>query len=138
MIRVVIADDHPRYRSSLRIVMTLDGDIEVVGEAGDGYEAVDLAVSVRPDVVVIDKQMPRLDGIDAARAITERIPGSRVLMLTMSDLPVDLHLAIEAGVAGFLYKDASGDEVAEAVRSIHRGDGVFPPHVRPQAVSERT
>lgn len=129
-IRVVIADDHANYRRSLRIVVTLDGDIEVVGEAGDGYGAVDLAVSVRPDVVVIDNQMPRLGGIDAARAITVQAPGTRVLMLTMSEIAGDLQQAVEAGVAGYVFKDASADEVAEAIRTVHRGHRVLPPHLR--------
>lgn len=129
-IRVVIADDHALYRRSLRIVMTLDGDIDVVGEAADGFEAVDLAVSVRPDVVVIDNRMPRLGGIDAARAITEQVPDIRVLMLTMSELASDLHEAAAAGVAGYVLKDATGDEVAQAVRAVHRGELLLPQHLR--------
>lgn len=137
-IRVVIADDHALYRRSLRVVMTLDGDIEVVGEAGDGYEAVALAVSIRPDVVVIDNQMPRLGGIDAARAITEQVPGTRVLMLTMSELASDLHEAVTAGVAGYVLKDSTGEEVADAVRTVHRGQQVLPPHLRrPPEPAER-
>ena len=128
-IRVVIADDHALYRRSLRVVMTLDGDIEIVGEAGDGYEAVDLAVSTRPDVLVIDNQMPRLGGIDAARAVAEQAPDTRVLMLTMSELASDLQQAVEAGVAGYVLKDSTGEEVAAAVRTVHRGERVLPAHL---------
>ena len=128
-IRVVIADDHALYRRSLRVVMTLDGDIEIVGEAGDGYEAVDLALSTRPDVLVIDNQMPRLGGIDAARAVAEQAPDTRVLMLTMSELASDLQQAVEAGVAGYVLKDSTGEEVAAAVRTVHRGERVLPAHL---------
>jgi DNA-binding NarL/FixJ family response regulator len=137
-IRVVIADDHANYRRSLRIVMSLDGDIEVVGEAGDGYEAVELAVSVRPDVVVIDNQMPRLGGIDAAREIAVQAPDTRVLMLTMSELSGYLHQAVEAGVSGYVFKDASADEVADAIRAVHRGEQVLPPHRRWPSERDRT
>ncbi|MCA1784212.1 MAG: response regulator transcription factor [Dermatophilaceae bacterium] len=133
-IRIVIADDHALYRKCLGVVMILDGDIEVVGEAGDGHEAVALALSVRPDVVVIDNQMPRLGGIDAARAITDQAPDTRVLMLTMSELATDLQQAVEAGVSGYVLKDSTGEEVAEAVRAVHRGQQVLPPHLRRPAV----
>lgn len=128
-IRVVIADDNPRYRASLRIVITLDGDIDVVGEAGNGYEAVDLAVSTHPDVIVIDNRMPRLGGIDATRAITAQTANTRVLMLTMSDDDDHLSAAVHAGVSGYVYKDASGEAVAEAIRAVHAGARPLPPHV---------
>ena len=128
-IRVVIADDHALYRRSLGVVMTLDGDIEIVGEAGDGYEAVDVAVATRPDVLVIDNQMPRLGGIDAARAVAEQAPATRVIMLTMSELACDLHQAVAAGVAGYVLKDSTGEEVAAAVRTVHRGERVLPAHL---------
>lgn len=132
-IRVVLADDHALYRQSLRIVMTLDGDIEVVGEAANGYEAVDLALAVRPDVLVIDNQMPRLGGIDAARAVTAQLPDTRILMLTMSELATDLHEAVAAGVSGYVLKDSTGEQVTEAVRTVHRGRQVLPPHLRGRA-----
>lgn len=136
-IRVVIADDNPRYRASLRIVITLDGDIDVVGEAGNGYEAVDLAVSVHPDVIVIDNRMPRLSGVDATRAITAQATGTRVLMLTMSDDDGHLNAAIDAGVSGYVYKDASGEEVADAIRAVHAGGRPLPPHVRSATGQQR-
>jgi DNA-binding NarL/FixJ family response regulator len=137
-IRVILADDHHLYRRCLGAIMTLDGDIEVVGEAADGYEALDLAVAVRPDVIVIDLRMPRLDGIDAVRAICKRLPTSRILMLTMSEGSESLMQALDAGVAGYVYKDASAEEVTDAVRRVHRGERVVPPLHRTLAMPDRS
>lgn len=121
-IRVVVADDHALYRQSLRVVLGLDGDIEVVGEANNGHEAVRVAIEQAPDVVVVDVQMPRLGGVDAARAVLERT-SSRILMLTMSEEHEDLLAALHAGVTGYLTKDTPGEVVADAIRRVHR-DGI--------------
>ena len=128
-IRVVIADDHAMYRRALRLVLALDGDIVVVGEAGDGYTAVDVVAAARPDVVVMDLQMPRLGGVEAIRALTEQVPDARIVLVTMSDARDDIVAALEAGAQGCVTKDMPGDRLAEAIRVVHRGGVYFSPAV---------
>ena len=124
-IRVVVADDHALYRQSLKVVITLDGDITVVGEAGNGFEAVDEVAAHEPDVLVIDGQMPCLSGADAVRAIARVRPETKILMLTMSDESENLLDAVRAGVHAYLIKDTPGDKVADAIRRVHRGEIVM-------------
>lgn len=120
-IRVVIADDHRLYRQSLRIVLTLDGDIAVVGEASNGREAVEVCRALRPDVLVMDVQMPRLGGVDALMELLGPCPDLRIIMLTMSEDPDDFLTALKAGVSGYLLKDAPGEVVARGIRRVHDG-----------------
>jgi len=127
MTTVLIADDHPLVLSGLRALLeTLDG-IEVVGQAADGREAVSLATSVRPDVVVMDLQMPRLDGVEATRAIVARLPGTAVLVLTMHDDDASVFAAIRAGARGYLLKGAAQEDVARAIAAVSRGEAIFGP-----------
>lgn len=135
-IRVAIADDHAHYREGLRLVLTIDGDIEVVGAASNGYEALDLVLATRPDVLVIDLQMPRLGGIDVVRALADQAPGTRVVMLTMSEQNGDLLAALLAGANGYVIKAAAADEVAAAVRLVHRGEIVVTTPVVADVVSQ--
>ncbi len=135
-IRVVIADDHAHYRRGLRLVLTIDGDIEVVGEASNGYEALDLALATRPDVLVIDLQMPRLGGIEVVSSLVDLVPETRVLMLTMSEQNADLLGALLAGVDGYVIKDATADEIAAAVRQLHQGEIVVTSAVAADLVSQ--
>lgn len=129
MTTVLIADDHPLVLSGLRALLeTLEG-IEVVGQAADGSEAVRLAVSLRPDVAVMDLQMPNLDGIEATRQIAERLPGTAVLVLTMHDDDVSLFAAIRAGARGYLLKGAAQEDVARAIAAVSRGEAIFGPAV---------
>lgn len=128
-ISVVIADDHDLYRQSLGLVLSLDGDIDVVGEAANGLEALDLAVDLQPDIVVLDLQMPRLDGIDAVRSIVDRLQSGQVIMLTMSELTEDLLAALRAGANGYLLKSAPAEEVLEAIRDVHDGRVVVSPPI---------
>jgi len=126
---VLIADDHPLVLSGLRALLeTLDG-IEVVGEAVDGREAVRMAMSLRPDVAVIDLQMPELDGVEATRQIAERLPGTAVLVLTMHDDDVSVFAAIRAGARGYLLKGAGQEDVARAIAAVSRGEAIFGPAV---------
>jgi DNA-binding NarL/FixJ family response regulator len=128
-IRVVIADDHVMYRRALRLVVALDGDIVVVGEAGDGYTAVDVVAATRPDVVIMDLQMPRLGGVEAIRALAGQVPDARIVLVTMSDARHDIVAALEAGAHGCVTKDVPGDLLADAIRAVHRGEVYFSPAV---------
>jgi DNA-binding NarL/FixJ family response regulator len=126
---VLIADDHPLVLSGLRALLeTLEG-IEVVGQAADGRDAVSLAVSLQPDVVVMDLQMPELDGVEATRQIAERLPGSAVLVLTMHDDDASVFAAMRAGARGYLLKGAAQDDVARAIAAVSRGEAIFGPAV---------
>ena len=129
MTTVLIADDHPLVLSGLRALLeTLEG-IEVVGQAVDGREAVGLALSLRPDVVVMDLQMPELDGVEATRQIAERLPGAAVLVLTMHDDDASVFAAIRAGARGYLLKGAGQEDVARAIASVSGGEAIFGPSV---------
>ena len=124
MIRVVLVDDHPVVRSGLAGLLGGEPDIEVVGEASDGREGVDLAVSLRPDVVLMDLRMPVMDGVEATSLIVA-IDGPRVLVLTTYDTDADILRAVEAGATGYLLKDTPRDELVDAVRAASRGETVL-------------
>lgn len=127
MIRVLIADDHPVVRDGLRGAFTAEGDIEVVGEAADGREAVERVRELDVDVVLMDLRMPVLSGVEAIAALARDRPQVRVLVLTTFDSESDVLPAIEAGATGYLLKDASPDELLRGVRAVHRGESVLAP-----------
>ncbi len=137
-IRVMIADDHDLYRRGMRVVVELDGTAEVVGEASNGIDAVDVCSRVTPDVVLMDVRMPGMGGIEACRRIREAVPGARILMLTMSDDETDLFEAIKAGASGYLLKDLPGEEVAAAVRRVNDGQAIIPPGMAATLLAEFT
>lgn len=114
-------------RGALGALLELEGDLEVVGEAGNGTEAVALAASLKPDVVLMDIQMPGVDGIEATRAVREGCPGTRVLIVTTFARPGYLRAALEAGASGFVVKDAPAEQLADAVRRVHAGLRVVDP-----------
>jgi DNA-binding NarL/FixJ family response regulator len=122
-IRVLLADDQEMMRAGFRMILEAQPDLEVVGEAGDGLEAVELATRLLPDVVVMDVRMPRLDGVQATR----RMSGRRVLILTTFDLDEYLVEGLRAGASGFLLKDAPPSELVRAVRVIAAGDALLAP-----------
>lgn len=124
-IRVVLADDHAVVRAGLKAVLGIAPDIEVVGEASNGREAVELAVRLEPDVVVMDLSMDVMDGTEATRAITARGLATRVLVLTMHAEDDYLLPVIQAGAAGYLVKSAADRELVDAVRGVAHGDGYF-------------
>jgi DNA-binding NarL/FixJ family response regulator len=126
---VVVADDHALIRSGLAGMLGAQPDLEIVGEASDGAEAVRLAEQLAPDVVVMDIRMPALDGIEATRRIRRRPDAPRVLMLTTFDLDEYVYDALRAGASGFLLKDAPPGQLAEAVRTVASGEALLAPVV---------
>lgn len=114
-VRVLLADDHQLFAEALQLLLELDDRIEVVGRAADGAEAVELALRFRPDVVLMDVRMPRLDGIGAARRVRSLLPGVRVVMLSSSAAVVDVERARDAGAFAFLTKDADAATIREEV-----------------------
>jgi DNA-binding NarL/FixJ family response regulator len=138
VIRVAICDDQALVRDGLRVQLGLIGDIDIVGEASDGEQAVALARRERPDVMVMDVRMPVLDGIEATRRIAAdpATPGVRVLILTTFDLDENVYAALSAGASGFLLKDATPEEILHAVRVIAGGESLLAPSVTSRLVRE--
>ena len=124
-ITVLIADDHPVYREGLAALLEPLPDIGVVGRAADGVEAVEQALATRPDVVIMDLQMPRCNGIEATRRVLAELPGTGVLVITMGEDESTVFSAVTAGARGYLLKGADADEVVQAIRTVHGGGVVF-------------
>ena len=137
-IRLLIADDQELIRTGLRLVLENQPGIEVVGEAGDGQQAVELAESLRPDVVLMDVRMPRMDGIEAVSRVNALgfEPRPRVLVLTTFDLDDYVFGALRAGAAGFLLKDASRERLVDAVRVVHEGDALLSPSITRRLIED--
>jgi RNA polymerase sigma factor (sigma-70 family) len=133
-LRILIADDQQLIRSGLAMVLGATEGMDVVGEASDGIEAVALAASLAPDVVLMDVQMPRLDGISATREITRSSPASRVIILTTFDIDAYAFGGLEAGASGFLLKDSSSEDILAAVRAVGAGDAVLAPRITGELV----
>ncbi|MBB3674987.1 response regulator [Modestobacter versicolor] len=127
MIRLLLADDQPLLRQGMGLVLGGEDDLEVVGEAADGRQAVDQALRLRPDIVLMDVRMPRMDGIEATRRLAELAPSVRVLILTTFDLDEHAFAGLRAGASGFLLKDVPPAELAGAIRAVARGDAVVAP-----------
>ncbi len=128
-IRVLLVDDHAVVREGLRTFLELQDGICVVGEAGDGGEGVAAAQRLRPDVILMDLVMPRLDGVGAMRELRRRLPSARVIVLTSFTDDAKLLPAVQAGAAGYLLKNAQPGEIARAVRAAHAGEALLDPHV---------
>jgi two-component system NarL family response regulator len=124
-IRVVISDDHQLFRRGLKMVLEAEEDIEVVGEAADGREALAKVEELAPDLVLMDVRMPRMGGIDATRAIRQLFPSTRIIVLSVSDEQDDLYGAVKAGANGYLLKEVSIEEVADAVRKVYAGESLL-------------
>jgi DNA-binding NarL/FixJ family response regulator len=134
MLRVLLADDQDLVRAGFRVILGMEDDIEVVGEAGDGLAAVELAERLRPDVVLMDVQMPGIDGLEATRRVLGR-DGTRVVILTTFDREDYLFEALRAGASGFLLKNASPEDLVEAVRIVARGDALLSPAVTRRVIA---
>jgi DNA-binding NarL/FixJ family response regulator len=132
--RVLVADDHPMYRYGLRTLLEATPDLEVVGEAATGVEAVSAAATLQPDIVVMDLNMPGLNGIDATRAILRANPGTGVLVLTMFDDDESVFAAMRAGARGYLLKGADKSEIARAVLAVASGEAIFGPAVAQRVI----
>jgi two-component system NarL family response regulator len=135
-IRVLIVDDHALFRRGLVMVLEQEKDIELVGEAGDGAEAVNIAQDTMPDVVLMDVRMPRRGGIEATSQIKALAPHIKILMLTISDEEADLYDAIKAGASGYLLKEISIEEVANAIRQVHAGQSMISPSMASKLLTE--
>ena len=135
-VRVIIVDDQELFRRGLTMLLAAEPDIEVVGEAGDGQAGVALAESAAPDVVLLDVRMPRLSGIEACQAIKELVPTAKLIMLTVSDEEADLYEAVKSGASGYLLKDSSIEQVAQAVRVVADGQSLISPSMAVKLIDE--
>jgi DNA-binding NarL/FixJ family response regulator len=135
-IRTMIVDDHALFRRGLEMVLDEEPDIELVGQASDGTEAVEKAAESLPDVVLMDIRMPRSNGIEACRAMKEAAPSAKIVILTISDEEEDLFEAIRAGASGYLLKDIPLDEVADTVRAVHGGQSLINPSMAGKLLTE--
>jgi DNA-binding NarL/FixJ family response regulator len=129
MIRLLLADDQSLVRAGFRMILKAEPDIDAVGEASDGREAVAQAETLRPDVVLMDIRIPGLDGIEATRQITARNPGTRVLVLTTFDLDEYVYESLRAGASAFLLKDAKEQQLVAAIRIVADGGSLFAPSI---------
>ncbi len=126
-IRVLVVDDQPLVRSGFRMILDERPDIELVGEAADGIEAVELAAEVDPDVILMDIRMPNLDGVEATRRLVGTQTSARILVLTTFDLDEYVYAAIDAGASGFLLKDVEPNDLIDAIRVVAAGNSLFAP-----------
>ena len=135
-VRVVVADDHPVVRSGIVALLDLEPDLEVVGEAGDGEQAVALAEELRPDLVLMDLRMPGTDGTAATARIVAGLPGVHVLVLTTYETDTDILRAVEAGATGYLLKDTPRDQLVAGVRAAAHGESALSPSVARRLVQQ--
>ena len=135
-IRVLVCDDHELFRRGLRMVLEAEEGIEVVAEAADGVEAVGRVEDLAPDVVLMDVRMPRMGGIEATREIRRRFPMTRIIVLSVSDEEDDLYGAFKAGANGYLLKEVSIEEVADAARAVASGQSLLSPSLASRLLAE--
>ena len=135
-VRVVVADDHPVWRDGLRADFDASGAAEIVGEAADGGEAIEVALEHMPDVVLMDPNMPTVSGVEATRRIAEEAPTIKVLVLSASGEEADVLEAVKAGASGYLLKSATSDELADALRRVRAGEPVFTPSLAGLVLNE--
>lgn len=132
----MLVDDQEMVRAGFRMILQAEDDLTIVGEAGDGATAVELAAAAQPDVVLMDVRMPTMDGIEACGLIRDRHPDTRVMMLTTFDLHDYVHAALRAGASGFMLKDAPAEQLVDAIRIIAMGDALLAPSVTQALIDE--
>jgi DNA-binding NarL/FixJ family response regulator len=133
---VLVVDDQQLFRRGLTMLLAVEPGLEVVGEAGDGVEGTALAVTAAPDVVLLDVRMPKKSGIEACLAIKEAVPSAKIIMLTVSDEEADLYEAVKSGASGYLLKDSSIEEVAQAIRVVADGQSLISPSMAIKLIDE--
>jgi len=124
-LRIVIADDHPMYRAGVRTILEMVDDIEIVGEAANGLEAIAMCERTEPDVVLLDIRMPDMNGVDAAKRIKEAYPNVQILFLSMHQDDASVIAAMKTGARGYILKDADKDEIVRAIRAVAAGEAIF-------------
>jgi NarL family two-component system response regulator LiaR len=135
-IRLLIADDHHIVRKGIKVLLATEKDMQVVGEAENGVEAVKKAAALEPDVILMDIVMPEMDGIEATRRITSERPGTRILVLTSFAADDKVFPAVKAGALGYLLKDSTPDQLLEAIRQVHRGEPSLEPSIARKVLQE--
>jgi DNA-binding NarL/FixJ family response regulator len=135
-IRILLVDDQSLFREGLETLLSVHKDIQVVGQAGNGQEAIDLALRLRPDVILMDVQMPLLDGVGATRRLKQLLPNCRVIVLTTFDDNEIVFDALRAGAVGYLLKDVGSGQLAESIRVTARGQSFLEPSVAAKVVAE--
>ena len=133
---MLVVDDQELFRRGLTMLLAVEPGLEVVGEAGDGAEGVTLAESAAPDVILLDVRMPKKSGIEACLAIKESVPSAKIIMLTVSDEEADLYEAVKSGASGYLLKDSSIEEVAQAIRVVADGQSLISPSMAIKLIDE--
>jgi DNA-binding NarL/FixJ family response regulator len=128
-LRVLIADDHPLFRKGMRALLTAMLDTEVVGEATTGQEAIELAAALQPDVILMDLQMPGINGIEATRQVLHTSPHIRILVVTLFEDDASIFTALRAGARGYILKDAKEEEMLRAIRAVGSGEAIFSPAI---------
>jgi len=135
-IRLLIADDHTIVRKGLKVLLATEADMEVIGEADNGAEAVAMAASLKPDVILMDLVMPQMDGIEATRTITSSTPCPKVLVLTSFAADDKVFPAVKAGALGYLLKDSTPEQLLEAIRRVYRGEPSLEPSIARKVLQE--
>ena len=128
-LRVLIADDHPLFRKGMRALLTVTPEIEVVGEAATGQETIELAATLQPEVIIMDLQMPGVNGIEATRQILQVSPHIRILVVTLFEDDESVFTALRAGARGYILKDAKEEEMVRAIRAVGGGEAIFSPAI---------
>jgi DNA-binding NarL/FixJ family response regulator len=128
-LRILIADDHPLFRKGMRTLLTATSDIEVVAEATTGQEAIEFADALQPDVILMDLQMPGINGIEATRQVLHNSPHIRILVVTLFEDDASVFTALRAGARGYILKDAQEDEIVRAIRAVGSGEAIFSPAI---------
>jgi DNA-binding NarL/FixJ family response regulator len=136
VIRIMLVDDQEMVRVGFRMILQAESDLTIVGEAGDGAAAIELADRAKADVVLMDVRMPNMDGIEACRALRDRHPDTRVMMLTTFDLHDYVHAALRAGASGFMLKDAPAEQLVDAIRIVANGDALLAPSITQVLIDE--